>query len=82
SEAAQEGYEEFRKTGSLAVLESALNRRLLERTILLTHQNPLSIEVLLGYMFAKHIEVKNIRLIVKAKSLRIPQEFIEREVIA
>lgn len=66
---------------SIIPIEMALYKHLLEKTTLLQHQNPLSIDILLGYMFAKEIETRNLRVIAKGKQLGLPNETIEHELI-
>ena len=77
----QKGIEEFNKSGSLIALEIELYKYLLKESVLLLHQNPLSIDAILGYMFAKDIEVRNLRIIVKGKQLGLSDEFIESQLI-
>jgi len=54
---------------------------LLKQSILLLHQHPLSVDVILGYMFAKDIEVRNLKIIVKGKQLGLSEEFIESQLV-
>lgn len=75
------GFEEFKKNGSLITLETELYKYLLNRSTLFMHQHPLSIDVILGYMFAKDIEVRNLRIIVKGKQLGLDEEFIENQLV-
>lgn len=75
------GLEEFRKSSSLITLETGLYKHLLKQSILLLHQHPLSIDVILGYMFAKDIEVRNLKIIVKGKQLGLSEEFIENQLV-
>lgn len=75
------GFEEFNKNGSLIALETELYKHLLKRSALFMHQHPLSIDVILGYMFAKDIEVRNLRIIVKGKQLGLNEEFIESQLV-
>ena len=75
------GIEEFKKSGSLITLETELYKYLLKQSILLLHQHPLSVDVILGYMFAKEIEVRNLRIIVKGKQLGLSEEFIEGQLV-
>ncbi|HLC99322.1 MAG TPA: ATP synthase A1 subunit C [Candidatus Nanoarchaeia archaeon] len=62
-------------------VELRLNRYLLDRVILLLHQHPLSIDVILGYMFAKEIEIRNLRTLIKGRQLGLKDEFIENELV-
>lgn len=75
------GMEEFKRSGSLIALEAELYKYLLRRSALFMHQHPLSIDVILGYMFAKDIEVRNLRIIIKGKQLGLSEEFIERQLV-
>ena len=75
------GIEEFRKNGSLIALEAELYKHLLKQSVLFMHQHPLSINVILGYMFAKDIETRNLRIIVKGKQLGLNEEFIESQLV-
>jgi len=75
------GFEEFRKSGSLITLEIELYKHLLRQSMLLQHQHPLSVDVILGYMFAKDIEARNLRIIIKGKQLGLKEDFIENQLI-
>jgi V/A-type H+-transporting ATPase subunit C len=75
------GIEEFKKNNSLITLEIELYKYLLKQSILFMHQHLLSIDVILGYMFAKDIEVRNLKIIIKGKQLGLSEEFIERQLI-
>ena len=75
------GIEEFKKSGSLITLETELYKYLLRQSILLLHQHPLSIDVILGYMFAKDIEVRNLKIIIKGKQLGLSEDFIESQLV-
>ena len=75
------GIEEFKKYNSLITLETELYKYLLKQSILFMHQHPLSVDVILGYMFAKDIEVRNLKVIVKGKQLGLSEEFIERQLV-
>lgn len=75
------GVEEFKKNGSLITFEAQLYKYLLNQSALFMHQHPLSIDVILGYMFAKDIEVRNLKVIVKGKQLGLSEEFIESQLV-
>ena len=70
-----------KKKESLVAIELLLNKYLLDRIILLLHQHPLSVDVIMGYLFAKEIEIKNLKTIVKGKQLGMKEEFIENEIV-
>ncbi len=71
----------FIESDSVAVIEIELGKNLLKRTRLLLHQHPLSVDVILGYMFAKEIEVKNLKMLLKSRQLNLEDEFIEQQII-
>lgn len=75
------GIEEFKKNNSLIALETELYKYLLRQSILFMHQHPLSVDVILGYMFAKDIEARNLKIIVKGKQLGLKEDFIESQLI-
>ena len=75
------GINKFLASGSLIRLELDLFTHVLKRSILLIHQHPLTVDVILGYMFAKEIEVRNIKLLLKAKQLGLSEEFVAQQII-
>ena len=75
------GIEEYKKTSSLIALEIELYRHLLKQSILFTHQHPLSVDVILGYMFAKEMEVRNLKMIFKGKQLGLSEQFLESQLV-
>ncbi len=75
------GINEFLASGSLIRLELDLFRHVLKRSILLIHQHPLTVDVILGYMFAKEIEVRNIKMLLKAKQLGLGEDFVTQQII-
>lgn len=75
------GIGEFKKSNSLIPLETELYKYLLKQTTLFMHQHPLTIDTILGYMFAKDIEVRNLKIIVKGKQLGLSEEFIEGQMV-
>src|SRR3989338_7058486 len=80
-EAISKGIDEFKKNGSLIMLETEIYKHLLKQSILLLHQHPLSVDVILGYMFAKDIEVRNLKIIVKGKQLGLSEQFMESQLV-
>ncbi|MCH8328932.1 MAG: V-type ATPase subunit [Nanoarchaeota archaeon] len=75
------GIEDLKSTGSLITIETELYKYLLKESILLLHQHPLSIDVILGFMFAKDIEIRNLRIIIKGKQLGLDNDFIEKQLV-
>src|SRR3989344_5667024 len=76
-----EGIEEYKKTGSLIKLETGLYKHVLRQSMLMLHQHPLSVDVILGYMFAKEIEIRNLKIIIKGKQLGLKEDFIENQLV-
>ncbi len=74
--------EAYKKQKRLADVEVAQSRYLLHRAALLWHQHPLSIDTILGFMLAKEIEVRNLIVLIKAKKLGLPEEFVQSAIIA
>jgi len=66
---------------SLIGFEHALDRFLLKKASQLIHKHPLSVDIILGYMFAKEIEVRNLKMIIKGKQLGIDEQIIEKQVV-
>lgn len=75
------GIEELKKNGSLITLETDLYKHLLKQSMLLLHQHLLSVDVILGYMFAKDIEIRNLKIIIKGKQLGLNEKFIEDQLV-
>jgi V/A-type H+-transporting ATPase subunit C len=61
--------------------EISLDLWLLKKSTLLLHQFPLSVDTLLGYMFAKEIEMRNLRVLIKGKQLGLEEEFLAAQLI-
>ena len=79
--AIDKGIEDFRNTGSLITLETELYKYLLKQSSLLLHQHPLSVDIILGFMLAKDIEIRNLRILIKGKQLGLSEEFIEKQLV-
>jgi len=77
----EENAKKFQETGSLIGLETSLWNFLLNKTKMLIHQHPLSVDVIVGYIFAKDMEARNLKLIVKGKQLGMDNSFIESQLV-
>lgn len=73
---------EFSANGTLSNLDLDFQKFLLKKANVKTHQNPLSADAIISYMFAKEIEIRNIYIIIKSKQLGLKEEFIQKELIA
>ncbi|MBI2523579.1 ATP synthase A1 subunit C [Candidatus Woesearchaeota archaeon] len=79
--AIDKGVEDFKNTGSLITLETELYKYLLKQSSLLLHQHPLSVDIILGFMLAKDVEIRNLRILIKGKQLGLNEEFIEKQMV-
>ena len=61
--------------------EVQLERILLKKSIVMFYKHPLSVDVVLGYMFAKEIESRNIRAIFKSKLLELDESYVKPRII-
>lgn len=73
--------DELLKKGTFIDIEAELEKFHLNKALRHTHQYPLSVDTILGYMFAKEIEVKNLKMLVKGKQLSVPDEFLQRQLV-
>ena len=72
-----------KETGKISFtdLEIDLDKFLLQQSKKLIRQHPMSVDVILGYMFLKDLEVKNLTRIIKARQLGMEDEFIEKMIV-
>jgi V/A-type H+/Na+-transporting ATPase subunit C len=76
-----EDYLKKRKDDSVIELETALKSHLLNKTTLLSHQHPLSVDVIIGYIFAKDMEARNLKVMLRGKQLGLEDSFIESQLV-
>jgi|Deesub1362A_J573_1020465.scaffolds.fasta_scaffold12798_2 V/A-type H+-transporting ATPase subunit C len=76
-----EGYKDFLKTGFLSALERKLEDYSVKKAISLFLADPLSIAVVLAYIWAKYNEVVNLRIILRGKAVGMSDEVIRRSLI-
>ncbi len=72
----------YEKSGSLVDMERELRKYLLRISALFTHKGMLTFNVILGYMFEKEQEARNIRVIMKGRELGMSDAYIEQELVA
>lgn len=65
----------------MAELEIDLETSHLQKNSLLVHQDMLSASFILSYLFMKENEVRNLKMIIKARKLELPNEEIEKLVV-
>ena len=68
----KQSFETYRSLNSLAALERSLEERLIRKTIRLFNADPLTIFVVIAYLWAKVNEVVNVRIILRAKEAGMP----------
>src|SRR3989344_1568894 len=62
----------------LSQLENNIEKYLMQYSFRLLHLKPLSIAPIFGFLLAKEIEVRNLKLIVNAKAMNLNDEFVEK----
>ena len=62
-------------------LEIEMDSYLMQQSRKLIRQHPMSVDVILGFMFLKDLEVKNLSRIIKAKQLGLSETFIEKAIV-
>lgn len=77
-----ESFKQYAETTSLVPIEAGFDKVLLKRSSLFLHEKPLSANPIIGFMIAKEIEIRNIRMIVRSKQHKLPEQFMERQLIA
>lgn len=68
--------EEVRAKNEFGSLENALEKHWLKKADLMLHTHPLSIGPILGYMVWKDIEIRNMRMLVRAKITGLDEKFM------
>lgn len=80
-DAVKTGIDAYRRTNSLLELEREFQLILLRKATTLTHQQPLSADVVVSYLLAKVIEARNIAMLIKGKELGVSEQFLEQELV-
>lgn len=62
----------------LVQLERELDLTLLRKETRLMHLYPLTVNVFLGFMFAKEAEIRNLKALLKGKQLGLDEKYIEK----
>jgi V/A-type H+-transporting ATPase subunit C len=71
----------FVEVGSVAVFERALEDYLMRKALRADRGDPLGVGLIIGYLWAKHNEVTNLRIIVKGTTIGMPEDRMRRELI-
>lgn len=69
------------EVGSIAVFERSLEDYIMRRAVKMGVGDPLGSGVVISYLWAKHNEVQNLRIIVKGKSVGMPADRVRKELI-
>ncbi len=77
----KKGFDDLRDNNSLITLELGFYTYLLKKSMNVQHQNPLSVDVILGFMWAKIIEINNLNLLVKGRQAGMDDQFIESHLV-
>lgn len=67
--------------GSLAALERALETHFVQKGANMAKGDPLGVGIAIGYIWAKHNEIVNLRIIVKGRTVGMPEKRIREELI-
>lgn len=81
SSAVKKGLEAFEKKNSLIELETSLYNYLFNKSISLSGKFPMFLNTILGYMFLKEMEIRNLRILLKGKQLNLSSDFIEGQLV-
>ncbi len=71
----------YLEMGSLAALERALENFFVQKGASMSKGDPLGIGIVIGYIWAKHNEIVNLRIIVKGRTVGMPEKRIREELI-
>lgn len=74
-------FKEATKENNLLAIEAQIDKVAIQKVAKLLHQKPLSADIIVGYLFAKEIEMRNIRLIVKAKEFGLDEKFVLSQLV-
>jgi len=67
--------------GSLAALERALETHFVQKGASMSKGDPLGIGIAIGYIWAKDNEIVNLRIIVKGRTIGMPEKRIREELV-
>ena len=71
----------YLETGQASLVERAMEEMLIRKAISSLKQGPLTFGVILNYIWAKYNEVVNLRIIVRGKSVGMPERNIRDELV-
>ena len=62
-------------------VEAALDRELLKQSAAFLRKAPLSANPILGFIIAKEVEIRNLRLITRAKHSKLEESFMRDQLV-
>lgn len=77
----KQGWEGFLSTGHFSLMERAMESYLIQANISLFRAEPLSIAVVIAYIWAKLNEVANLRIIVHGKAVKMPETKVRQALV-
>ena len=75
------GWEGFLGSGRFSLIERALESYLIESNIRLFLADPLSVATIIAYIWAKLNEVVNLRIVIRAQAVGMPEEKIRQALV-
>lgn len=80
-ETLSQGLVKFAEAGALSAIERNMEELIIRNSIRMFRGDPLSIALIIGYISAKFNEIVNLRVIVRGKSVGMPEEKIREGLV-
>ncbi len=80
-EALKKGLEEYFKSGLVSPIQRRMEELIVRKSIALFKADPLSIALIIAYIWAKFNEVVNLRIIIRGKSVGMPEKKIREALV-
>jgi len=77
----KQGWEGFLSTGHFSLMERGMESYLIQANVALFRAEPLSIAVVIAYVWAKLNEVANLRIIVHGKAVKMPEPKVRQALV-
>lgn len=76
-----EGLKKYFETGSVTYMERLMEERIIRKTVSLFRGDPLSLSLLVAYVWAKYNEIVNLRIILQGKSVGMTEDRIREALV-
>jgi V/A-type H+-transporting ATPase subunit C len=76
-----EGLKKYLEIGAVSILERNLEQMMVRKGVSLFKADPLSMATIIGYLTAKYNEVVNLRIIVRGKSVGMPENRLREALV-